>query len=106
LGFGKTPEKIPSSASPGPFMTLRHQLPPQRRPTHQKLLLLPLPISQSPYTVQILMTHPKVKTEGTRDMEVKTEGANGKKIVKKFNRVEFVSQICSENLTREELEKQ
>jgi len=29
-----------------------------------------------------------------------------KKIVKKFNRVEFVSQICSENLTREELEKQ
>jgi hypothetical protein len=32
------------------------------------------------------MTHPKVKTEGAREMEVKTEGANGKKIVKKFNR--------------------
>jgi hypothetical protein len=29
--------------------------------------------------VQILMTHPKVKTEGAREMEVKTEGANGKK---------------------------
>jgi hypothetical protein len=86
LGFGKTLEKIPSSASPGPSVTFRRQLPPQQQPTHKKLLLLPLPISQSPYTVQILMTHPKVKMEGAREMEVKMEGANGKKIVKKFNR--------------------
>jgi hypothetical protein len=75
LGFGKTPGKIPSSVSLGPSVTLRRQLPPQQRPTHQKFLILPLPlpISQSPYTVQILMTHPKVKTEGAREMEVKIQ---------------------------------
>jgi hypothetical protein len=74
LGSGKTPEKIPSSALPAPSVTLRRRLPPQQRPTLQKLLPLPLPISQSPYMVQILMTH----QEGATDMEVMTEGANGK----------------------------